>query len=83
MSEKIKIGDWVNSVNFGEAVCTGIEDEYIQLRYCATRLIDNKEIWVENSDTKDNVIFLKETDETAQYVLTLNGAYGEKNKIKM
>ena len=84
-SREIKTGDWIHSKNYGDAVCIGVEDEFIRLRYHAMRNSDKKEIWVENSEHKDYVKFLKLTDETAQYVLTLKGPYGEgvtKNKRK-
>jgi len=84
-NREIKIGDWIHSKNYGDAVCIGVENEFIQFRYHAIRNSDKKEIWVENGEHKDYVKFLKPTDETAHYVLTLKGPYGEgetKNKRK-
>lgn len=80
---EIKIGDWIKSEHYGEAVCIGLEKEWIQLRYHAIRTHDKKEIWVENGEHRDYITFVKSTDETAQYVLTLKGPYGEgETKLK-
>lgn len=86
MSQKINIGDWIETKSFGESVCIGIENEHIQLRYPATRKVDNKELWVANGERINDVQFLREKDKVSEYVLTLEGPYGEgvnrpKNKI--
>lgn len=80
MSKEIEAGDWIDTKNYGEAVCTYVYKDYVQLRYKATRNSDKKEIWVENAESKENVKFVRPTDEIAQYVLTLEGAYGESQK---
>lgn len=80
MSKEIEAGDWIDTENYGEAVCTKVYKDYVQLRYQAIRNSDKKEIWVENAESKENVKFLRPTDDIAQYVLTLEGAYGETQK---
>lgn len=81
--KQIKIGDWIESKNYGESVCIDLNNENVQLRYEAIREFDKKIIWVENTDSLENVTYLREKDELSEYVLTLSGAYGEikpKNK---
>ena len=78
--KEIEAGDWINTKNYGEAVCTHVYDDYVQLRYQAIRISDKREIRVENGESKKNVEFLRPTDDVAQYVLTLDGAYGEIQK---
>lgn len=77
MNEEIKVGDWITSKSYGEAVCIGIEGDWYQLRYHAAHCADQKEMWVQNGEHKDYVTYLGPTTETAQYVLTLKGTYGD------
>lgn len=81
MSNKIEIGVWLDSDNYGPCVCVGLNGNTVDLRYNAIRQVDQKEIWVLNSEMRKNVRFLKAADEQSQYVLTLTGAYGEEKTL--
>ena len=76
-NKEIKPGEWINSDNYGESVCTEVEGEWIKLRYEAIRNSDGKAIWLGNAEHKNHVAFLREQDDVSQYVLTLKGPYGE------
>lgn len=77
MTKEIKVGDWIESENYGESVCLGITENLVQLRYEAIRKSDQKTIWVQNSDSIGKVKFLRDKDSLSEYVLTLTGPYGE------
>jgi hypothetical protein len=78
-------GAWITVRNM-DAVVTDTTEEWVRYRYPSRRCVykdgemvglEEKTIWVANSDPKADVTFLREADEVSRHVLTLEGPYGE------
>jgi len=76
MDDMVVIGCWISTPHWGEAVVTGIEGDWVQVRYPAVRGIDGKEIWVANGEPVDRISFSRPRDAKAEHVLTMSGPYG-------
>lgn len=75
-NSSISAGCWIDT-EFGEAVCTSINNEYVEYRYSATRVSDQATIWVANASPRNDVKWLRDSDAVSQSVLTLAGPYGD------
>ena len=79
MDPRIIPGAWITVRNM-DAVVTDTTEEWVRYRYPSRRCVykdgemvglEEKTIWVANSDPKADVTFLREADEVSRHVLTL------------
>ena len=76
-ARKIYAGCYVDTAQFGEAVCIENIGNWIRIRYEAVRCADMKKLWVENSVIASNCTYLRKADKASRAVLKLKGPYGE------
>lgn len=77
MKTKLIPGCYVDTEQFGEAVCTEVLNWGIHIRYEAVRCSDEKTIWVANGVYNGYYRAIRPPDEASLAVLKLKGPYGE------
>jgi len=74
---KLKPGCYVDTEQFGEAICTELTSWGIHIRYEAKRCSDQKTIWVANGVRQGYYRAIRPPDDVSLAVLKLKGPYGE------
>lgn len=75
--EELIPGDWISTPQYASCVFLGLDKGCVNLRYQATRVHDQKEIWVNIIEEKDKISYESPADSLSLSVIELTGVYGE------